>query len=163
MTILIPLIVILIAEYVGDFLLQNREMALNKSKDITVLFAHLVQIFIMLCIGLYIAIIVWFQIPAYVAILFSLSYCLIHGIQDWYIWKGYQRIVYHRFKNKVESAKDKDGKYHHEYSHNQAIQYCELFKKNKDYAEDKVYYDFIGLDRLLHIITIIILYGVFFL
>ena len=139
---MINIILILIAEYIGDFLLQDREMALNKSKDIKVLLKHLRKIGAMLFIPLI------FMLPIYNVLLFIGVYCLVHGIQDWFIWKGYGLIVYRRFKvNK---------------SHNQTMERCEKFVLNKEYADDKVFYDVIGLDRLLHVITLVVLCGIFF-
>jgi len=147
--------VILIAEYVGDFLLQSREMALNKSKNIHCLMRHLIAIFCCIAItgtGL--------GLPA---VYLAACYVVIHGVQDWYIWKGYKYLIYKRFKNKAENEKDIDGLYSEDFSHNQSIQYCELFEKDRDYAEDKLFYDTIGLDRTMHVITLTLLYGVFFL
>lgn len=163
MTILIPLIIILIAEYVGDFLLQSREMALNKSKKITTLLMHLYCIGCCLIIG-FGAVSYWYVIPLMVALKFTGLYCLVHGVQDWFIWKGYGAIVHRRIMKQIEAG-GKVG-----CTPTDGFQVKNLFDisitafmRDKDYAEDKVFYDIIGLDRLLHILTLVILYGVFFL
>ncbi len=76
------IIAIVIGHFIGDWLLQTREMALNKSKDVNWLLMHLgilsIPIFIVsfslhlsynLCA-------VWF-----------LTNIILHGIQDWNIWR----------------------------------------------------------------------------
>lgn len=157
MTTLIPLIIILIAEFIGDFLLQSRETALSKSKDIRYLIKHLCQIAWALAIGF-----AFTGLNVFAALGFILCYCLIHGIQDWYIWNGYKWLVHKRIKEDAEEQADKG------FNTQASVPYVienklKRYVKERDYAEDKAFYDTIGLDRLLHIITIIILYGVFFL
>lgn len=141
------MILILVAEYVGDFLLQDRETALNKSKSLKHLNRHLFAIFC--CIA---ATGLGFGMPA---VYLAACYVVIHGVQDWFIWKGYGAILYRRY--------EKEGGWNPDDKHNQILWFLEEFKRRRLYAEDKVFYDLIGLDRLLHIITLIILYGLFFL
>lgn len=84
-------------------------------------------------------------------------YCLIHGIQDWFIWKGYEQVVKTRLWNEA-SVKNSPIDFHERLKER-----TELFLKNREYAEDKVFYDIIGLDRLLHVITLVVLYGMILL
>jgi hypothetical protein len=163
MSIIIPLLIILIAEFVGDFLLQSREMALNKSKEIKVLLMHLYYIASSLIISFGLASI-WFAIPFIATFKFVILYCLIHGIQDWFIWNGYKLLVHLRIVKKTEKElKEKHNGMLPSYTAALIQQRLENFVENKEHAEDKAFYDTIGLDRLLHVATIIILYGVFFL
>lgn len=163
MTILLPLIIILVAEYVGDFLLQSRYTALNKSKDIRVLGRHLFEIAIMLCAGFaLIPFLLKGVLPLMAVAYFIGWYCLIHGVQDWFIWNGYKYLVYRRVK-KAAVEQYKKGN-----NTKDSIKYVvenkmKSFVTDKEYAEDKAFYDTIGLDRVLHVITLVVLYGVFFL
>lgn len=123
----VTLLSFLIAEYIGDFYLQSREMALNKSKDIGTLFAHCTNI--ANCI--YIAGIAMYMLSNSIALLITaILYPIVHGIQDWFLWR--------KFHVKVKKI----------HGDNAAVYY-----ETKQYADDKLFYDFIGLDRLLHIIT----------
>ena len=156
MELLIPLVLILVAEYVGDFIFQSRDMALNKSKDVKVLFQHLSYIALML-FGVFVG--MWLgglYLPFHLIILYILSYCMIHGIQDWYIWKGYAVIVSKRMEARALTRGIGC-------SPERLARTIKHFVDTKEYAEDKIFYDTIGLDRLLHVITLVVLWGVFFL
>lgn len=73
---MIPVLIIL-SHFVGDWFLQPRYMAMNKSKDLKVLGQHI------LIVGAVMA------IPALVTLNFLglLVYLVLHGIQDWYLWR----------------------------------------------------------------------------
>ncbi len=155
--ILAPLIMLLVAEYVGDFLLQDREMAVNKSKHIPTLLLHLLAIFI--CIAATGLGFGWASV--YVAG----CYIVVHGIQDWFIWNGYKWSVGKRLK---KEAKEDLGTIGSEgrpwYNEEERLErITKAYIGNNEYVDDKVFWDTVGLDRLLHIITLIILWGVFFL
>ena len=135
---ILGLCILFIAEYIGDFLLQSRKMALNKSKDGSYLREHLVRISLILSLAAVILKLSSFGAASIAIICLIIPNAICHGIQDWYIWNGYKKIV---------AKKEKD---------------IERFVKERLYAEDKLFYDFIGLDRLLHILTMTILYSLFF-
>lgn len=137
---LIPLLVILVAEFVGDFLLQSREIALSKSSNLKSLGKHLFAIFMcMAATGL------GFGLPA---VYLAGCYIVIHGVQDWFIWRAYKARLISRL-----------GFDEMDLQHPPIKEELERFQ----YWEDKAFYDTIGLDRLLHVLSIIVLYGVFFL
>ena len=143
---MLGLIIILIAEYIGDFLLQDRETALNKSKDLSYLISHMNSIAMVLIIV--VGVLKFSGVITGLATPFVALYCLLHGIQDWFIWRGYKL---HVIKKLGFTGMDLD--------HPPIKKELEEFK----YYEDKAFYDTIGLDRLLHVIALVILYGVFFL
>ena len=145
---------LLIANYVGDFLFQSREMALAKSSDHRVMINHL------FCIGVALAIAAVslkfiFPIAAGTIISLALPYLLLHGIQDWFIWRGYKKIAHKRLLKRLvtdgNSSTDKGMEY-----------LTKQFVEKREYAEDKVFYDFIGGDGLLHTLALIILYSLIF-
>lgn len=133
------LCVLFIAEYISDFLLQSRKMALNKSRDPSYLREHLVRLSLLIITGAILLKLLGFVAAAHAIILLVIPNALLHGIQDWYIWNGYKSLV---------TKREKD---------------VQKFVQEKLYAEDKLFYDFIGLDRLLHILTMTILYGLLFI
>lgn len=147
-----PLMIILIGEYIGDFILQDRETALNKSKDFKYLRSHLLDIGWVMTLALvpflfippYNQAITLYKIVAFVA-----SYMVIHGIQDWFIWSGYKALVVKRLRKSYPTMNAGEIRI-----------WAEKFEEDKDYAEDKLFYDTIGLDRLLHVLTLIVLYAV---
>jgi len=140
-----PLVLILIAEYIGDFIFQSREIALNKSKDIKVLVKHMAIIFG--CMG---ATAFGLGLPA---LYLAGCYVIIHGIQDWFVWRGYKAVIYKRVMKKFNQLGQGEA----------GLAWVRNNLNAHKYWEDKLFYDFIGADRLLHIITIIVLYGIFFL
>lgn len=76
-------ILIIVAHFVGDWFLQSRFMATNKSKNLTVLAQHL---------GI---VAVTMAVPALLSLSFFglLLYVLLHGIQDWYLWRWADKFV----------------------------------------------------------------------
>ena len=127
------LILLFIAHFIADFILQSREMGQKKSQYFKWLIGHLfIQYFVMLVFVLGITSGDWKT-----ATLFSLSNTIIHGIIDWYIWKFYKlhaiRII------KRDRIKVKEFKY----------------------WEDHIFYTTIGFDQLLHGVTIIGLWEFF--
>jgi len=158
---LAPIITILIAEYVGDFLLQDREMALNKSNNIDYLFLHIFYIFSSLLIGLSL-LSVFYLVEISSVFKFVASYCFIHAVQDWFIWNIYKAITKRKIERQIEYEMLEKGVHGGDLFDNVLQRRLDDFKTNKEYAEDKMFYDFIGLDRLLHTITLIALFSVFF-
>jgi len=153
------LIILLIGHYVFDYLCQSREIAENKSTNYEALQDHVTTYIVGMSITA--AIVFSFTWGSLTGILggicFAVFVGLIHGAQDWYIWRGYRYIVKERI---IKFALDQVGK---EYNTVHSIKYVienklKVFKDDKEYAEDKVFYDFIGLDALLHTITIVLFY-----
>ena len=122
--ILFSLAIFLIAEYIADFLEQDRETALNKSSNFRYLFKHGVDIWSTIGIA---GLIFGIQEIIYM----SAIYAAIHMIQDKFIWSYYKYSI----KNKGS---------------------------NFEYWNDKTFYDVIGLDRLLHVLTIVGMYAIYY-
>lgn len=142
----IAISIILIFEYIGDFVLQSREVAENKSKDLKVLSKHILILSGLVFLGSSIAFLLCgntFGGSLILASLFTLTNGLIHAIIDMNIWKGYEFIVKRRFEKNGPELFESRIKY---------------FKENKEFADDPMFYNFIGFDRLLHILTILGLY-----
>jgi len=113
MNIALAIIVFLVFDFIGDFLLQSRWVATNKSKDNEALGVHFAYIATTSFLAFWIVGAgFWKSIPI------ALGYTIVHCIQDKYLWTLYKEI-------KI----DDDFKYY----------------------EDKLFYTFIGLDRLLHV------------
>lgn len=162
MAILLPLIILLVFEYIGDFLWQDREMAQEKSKDPLALASHLCRIGATLLLSILVLMMLGVAITPFAGYAFVCSYLLLHGIQDWFIWRGYAKIAQKRFLKEYKDDPFKElvgGENHTLKSYLEGR--ARLFMSTRAYAEDKVFYDFIGLDRLLHVATLIILYGIF--
>ena len=134
------LAILFISHWVGDFLLQSREMGQKKSQDKGILLEHLYIITGVLIIP---AILV-FNNPI-LSIWFCIANALFHGIIDWYIWRFYKARIIRKYPM-----------YHPE----QVKEYKKLgtiipeFK----YWEREDFYSTIGLDQCLHYLTIWFLY-----
>jgi hypothetical protein len=95
---MIEIISLLFAHFLGDWFLQSRTIALNKSKNFNYMVLHM-----MLVAGPIYLVAISYDVPVMVAWLFSFIYSCIHGIQDFLIW----RIVPIILKVKVEYWEDK--------------------------------------------------------
>lgn len=161
----IALIALLTVEYIADFILQSREIATKKSESLDYLQSHVLIIIgalyvpaaIILCIS-------WGGLHGLIgAAFFSVINGVLHGLCDWNIWKGYKYLVHRRFTKEIEERR-KDVKYDGrpqwskkdlKFFYDEKIR---IFKTFKHYAEDPWFYNTIGLDRLIHVSTIILLY-----
>ncbi len=125
------LIYMMVLHFVADFILQSREMGQKKSSELSWLGKHLAIQFGIFFIGL-----IWFTEEAF---LFAGLNTILHGVIDWYIWKGYKWSVAGWLKANPEHEVTKTyvttGVY--------------------EYWKDHWFYSTIGLDQLLHVSTII--------
>jgi hypothetical protein len=88
--------------------------------------------------------------------LFALLNALVHGVIDWYIWRGYKWSVMYRLYddegNSYKPGVSKTGPNHSLMSDSKVWKFW----------EDHWFFATIGLDQLLHTLTIITLFGVLF-
>lgn len=76
-------ILLLFAHFLGDFVLQSREMAMNKSSKLLFNLKHISLVLLPLLPIAY-----WYQIHP----LKVLMYGILHGLQDWFIWPLFKKI-----------------------------------------------------------------------
>ena len=123
---------LLVLHFIADFVLQPREMGAKKSSDLRWLGAHLA---------------IQFAIFApFTSILFAFANCAIHGVIDWFIWRGYKWSVYKRLYDTG------NGKMGHSLMSDQG---------EWRFWMDHLFFTTIGLDQLLHALTLIFLAGRF--
>ena len=119
------IILLIVAHFFGDFVLQDRETALKKSSSWIALTKHFIQVFFGMTLVVWVVGLFFFP---YAELLFLTGvvflYSIVHCIQDRYIWRGYKWL----------RRKEDD-----------------TFK----YWEDTKFYDTIGLDQALHLITLV--------
>ena len=116
------------SHFLGDWYLQSRQMATNKSSDFNVLLHHVGIVSLVLVLAL-------FHTIAFPVLLWKLGVnALVHGLIDWNIWSFYKRMV----KNEGPRTDSEMLKY--------------------EYWKDKRFYDFIALDQFLHLATLAILF-----
>ena len=138
------LLLLLATHFLSDFLLQPRAMAKGKSEKLPWLAGHLLITY--LCF-------MW------VGPIFAMINMLVHGVIDWYIWRGYKKIALWRGNRQALAAFKPDPNDH------PAVQGAKLEKHKTEwlggfkYWEDSLFYDTIGFDQLLHISTLVILNG----
>lgn len=137
-----------VLHFIADFLLQSREMGKKKSVELTWLYKHLTVQFIVFFVGL-----VFFVDPAN-AMLFSLWNIVAHGVIDWNIWNLYKLSAYKRILAEVKEN-------YWTMSDEAKKDWITESSKNWQYWEDHWFYATIGLDQLLHILTIIALFSLF--
>ena len=110
----------MIAHFVADFVFQPRDMAINKSKDLYVLGLHASINYLVFVI----ATVSFLGFDK--AIVFAGLNAFIHGLIDWYIWRGFKA-----FKGKTVNIA--------------TYQYWEKYE----------FWTVVGFDQLLHGLTII--------
>ncbi len=118
------IVYIFFLHFIADFLLQSREMGQKKSQEFGWLILHILTQFAVLLVGL------WGFWGLEKSLIFTSLYCVLHGTQDWYIWRAYKFSVLKRFKELT----------------------------NFKYWEDSWFYTTIGLDQLLHFSTLYVLW-----
>jgi len=132
------LICLFITHFISDFFFQSRNMGKKKSKEILYLILHGNILFFafILCSFIF--------IEYNIAAMISLSLVIIHCLQDWYIWRIYQYYVLVKLQNENLGCTNKELK---EY----------INSEDYKYWEDYWFYVTLGLDQLLHFITIILI------
>lgn len=137
-----------ILHYLADFLLQSREMGTKKSTEPKWLFRHIYVIFCVFLIGLF----PFFKIPF--VLFFSLANAAVHACIDWFIWRGYKCLAKRKITKQVKE----------DYPGLSEVDTDKLVKTRSSqfkYWEDEYFYATIGLDQLLHILTIVVLFLLF--
>lgn len=150
------LAVMFICHFVADFLLQSREMGKTKSTNFLVLLEHLViqfgVMFTVLCL-----------VPpplAIIGVLLALKLsglnALVHGVIDWNIWRGYKWSVVQRLYQSRHLRPEENPLIDWEkYTMSSDMTVTKYWK----YWDDHWFYATIGLDQLLHGLTMIVLVG----
>lgn len=143
----------MILHFIADFLFQSREMGQKKSSEFRWLFKHLTIQWLFFAFGL-----VYFVGPV-VAISFATLNCIAHGVIDWYIWRGYKLFTHNRLVKESHQAAYMNGNLNIPYEVRQKEKYDEKLASFK-YWEDHWFYSTIGLDQLLHGLTIVALFAI---
>jgi L-lactate permease len=151
------LIIALLAHFVADFLLQDREMGKNKSEKISVLAQHVAvnvfvtTIFLVPFVGLE------------KALIFSSLNGLVHGFVDWNIWRSYKAYAMRKIKEDAQAmAKKKHltlvGKSKEEV-YMEKVAFLMEARSNFKFWEDHWFYVTMGADQFLHTVTIVVLWS----
>lgn len=129
-----------VLHYIADFLLQSRNMGKNKSSNYRILLTHISIIFVVITLGL------WILVPIKIAAKVGLVNCVIHGLIDKNIWNIYKVVTGFRLIGVGGNL-----------THQEKVTIFNQFK----YWEDKLFYDTIGFDQLLHSLTLLLVYGMY--
>lgn len=123
---------LLLLHFVADFILQPREMGKKKSSDVRWLLGHLAIQFVIF-------------LP-FTSLLFALANCAIHGVIDWFLWRGYKWFVIKRL-------------YDHGPDGNNDPDHPLWVKGEWQFWNDHWFFTTIGFDQLLHGLTLVFLAG----
>ena len=105
--------------YIGDFLLQTNEIAINKAKSLKHLCVHGVIIYLVTTAAFVLMLEgYWIATPA------GLLYTILHCVQDWFIWRGFAKVI------KITGW------------------------ERGDPMHDKWFFTFLGGDQMLHMIVL---------
>ncbi len=137
------LVIMFCSHFIADFLLQSREMGKRKSTEFRVLMTHIsIQLNVMYLV-------LWYFIELNLALHIAFCNMAVHGVIDWYIWRGYKLGASYRIKKGIDK---------HLYETVELKEGPQLIWK---YWEDHWFYTTIGFDQLLHGLTLIILWSYF--
>jgi hypothetical protein len=134
-----PLYALFILHFIADGVLQPRWMGKQKSEDFEVLYMHVAIIYAVITIGMF------FLVPLKTALEVGAVNAFIHGIIDSIIWRLYKAVTKLRLHGIGALT------YH------QKLEIVKCFK----YYEDKLFYDTIMADQLLHGLTLILVWRLF--
>jgi hypothetical protein len=137
------LAIMMVSHFVADFLLQSREMGKTKSTVFKVLCEHVIIQYLTLW-----AFLLFFVGPT-LAVEISLCNALVHGLIDWNIWKLYKWSAKYRIEKRIDTHLflKADG--------------AVVLADKWEYWEDHLFYTTIGIDQLLHGLTLVALAGLF--
>lgn len=123
------LVLLIVFHIIFDFVLQDREMAKNKSSSFKYLGPHLYILFVGLVI--FVAVSNIYTGPQ--GFIFIFGNVLAHGLIDWNIWKLYKAYTHRQIKKNKRLT---------------LVQDCcgESYK----YWSDSMFYNFIAIDQGLH-------------
>ena len=135
------LCILFVLHFISDFLLQSRETAKNKSIQFSYLAGHCWTIFFVTLFGT----ILLTSLNGIQSIALCVLNALIHGMIDWNIWKGYKLYL----AKKLGPTRDEIK--------NPLLRKEITIDRMKRFAywEDHWFYATIGLDQLLHALTIL--------
>ena len=119
---MILIVMFLVCDFIGDFLLQPRWMALGKSVSVKVLFYHVYSLFVPILAGMTI-VALFGTADIFDVGFFAAIYAALHGVQDWFLWRLYKKMR------------------------------PDWYKTSFKFYEDKLFYTFIGADRLAHVLV----------
>lgn len=154
-----------IFHFIADWVLQSAEMGREKSNKFTVLLQHVgIQFATFFLCGLLL-----FTPSESLAI--ATANALVHGVIDWYIWRLYKLSVFYRRKDIIPAEKYEEWGYSPEKL--SLADYKQMIK-SKDFSNDteemkylKTEFKFwedhwfgmtLGLDQMLHAITLSAIY-----
>lgn len=146
------------AHLIGDFFLQGREIAKQKSENLKALGQHVLTVsLVMYCFIMIVS------LDFYYAATFALLNGIAHGLIDWNIWKGYKAHAIIKIKKAAqeEAKRVKLTLVGKSKSQVQGEKFDILLKAKQNFKfwEDHWFYVTIGIDQWLHMVTIIILWG----
>lgn len=126
-TMLVDLAVLFTLHFIADFPLQSRDMAREKSTKLKVLIDHVwVHLLVFSTAG-------WFLLPYMTGLVLAAVVAIVHGVIDWYIWRGYKWYRMRGLRHADSAASFR-------------------------WWEDGLFFTVIGFDQLLHGLTIIVAY-----
>jgi len=156
---MILLAYLFVLHFIADFLCQSREMGQKKSSEWRWLASHLLIQFSFFLFGMGIWSFFMF-VPAPAILVIPVLNTIVHGIIDWNIWRLYKLSAHRRISKtaRIEALGEVDWNVPF---HERFKKHYDLGVKNWQYYNDHWFYSTIGLDQLLHALTIIALVGMF--
>lgn len=154
---------VFLLHFIADWALQSKEMSRQKSNKLSVLLQHASVHLVVFFFGMLVI------LSPGQALIFSVANAAVHGLIDWYLWRLYKLSVFYRRDKLIPAEKYKEWRI--EPRQLSLKDYKEMIK-NQDFTKDcdemrylktefKFWDDYwfgfmLGLDQLLHAVTIAI-------
>jgi hypothetical protein len=137
--------------FIADFILQPRTMGKKKSESLKWLAGHLAIQLVVMAVGLS------YLVDAKTALAIAGINAVVHGVVDWYIWRGYKWLVLKRIQAQAKKTIEYRTKQQPSFAQADFLIQEELKHQSAHwrYWEDHWFYVTIGFDQLLHGLTLI--------
>lgn len=161
---------IFLLHFIADWALQSKEMSRQKSNKLTVLIQHVSIHLVVFFFGCLLI-----MSPAN-ALMFALVNAVVHGVIDWYLWRGYKLSVFFRREQLIPKEKYEEWgikpqeltlKDYKEMIKSQdfesGTEEMKYLKTEFKFWDDYWFGFMLGLDQLLHAATLAMVIALFIL
>lgn len=139
-------ILLILAHFSGDWLLQTRAMAENKSRYFTTLLFHLA----LMLSPIAAVVIILHPMPANPLVGALFLYAVAHGIQDWYLWRFYVQIRGGDNAFEVPTGGQPFWR---------GLQETKVYATPKlNMRHDYAFYSTIAIDQMLHLVVLFLIF-----
>lgn len=145
---MLMIILLFTCHYLADWLLQSLKMGKEKSEKFIVLLQHISIHFVV-----FVVLVSLFYDVEKGLIIATLN-AIIHGMVDWFIWRGYKMTVWKRRYLFLPESLNKPAD-----NTKEETQQLLWLKENFRYWDDHTFSLFLGVDQFIHYVSLVLIWG----